>query len=64
MLKSKNQVTLLVYYSYNIVSMTCVNTYSERTEGYVPKYGILILYGVIYGHNFNRYPHSPPIFIL
>ena len=41
MLKSKNQVTLFVNYSYNcFYDFRFSEKYVERTEGYVPKYGI------------------------
>ena len=46
MLKSKNQVTLFVNYSYNsFYDFRPSENKIRQTEGYVPKYGFLILYG-------------------
>ena len=58
MLKSKNQVTLFVNYSYNSMTFVLPKVY-KANRGYVPNYGIFdFIWGVIYEHTSNRYPRE------
>ena len=50
MLKSKNQVTLFVNYSYNSLYDL------KRTEGYVPKYGHYGIFYILYGELYMNVP--------